>query len=225
VPRPTKPGKKQNYQEELMEYQVTAKEAYEHLRRVAKLSLPHSFDASWDAHNRRLHFETFTDKSLTIMTDFSATFNCKPQNQLLCAIPAHAILCVAVVSHSPANVLLDNGKLKRVIQNDVIFVWAETTKNSGDILKNDNFFHINLMKWIINHYKNDRKLPFTELDLFTDQCSPQYKCGKNCYALTELVREFPFLTSIRHNYAPTACFKTPVDGAGTHTIHITQHLT
>jgi hypothetical protein len=213
VNRPTAVGKKQRTQEEIVEVEVTAREAYTHLRNTAKLSLPHSWDASWDAHHRRLHYETFTRKTLTIMTDFSATFDIIPQHQITCAIPAHAILAVFVVSVAD-EMMAPDGSMKRIVRNHVHYFWATTTNknNSNDKLKNNNFMHIQCLKWLLNHYK--KTVDFDELVLFTDGCAGQYKCRKNCLALTELVKDIPFLQRIIHAYAPTACFKTIVDGSG-----------
>jgi hypothetical protein len=125
-------------------------------------------------------------------------------------------------------VSLGDGKKKKVITNEVLNIWATTTKNNTkkNILKNNNYFHIQALKWVLKYYKETMQLPFTELTLFTDGCAAQYKCGKNCYALTELVRQIPYLQSILHIYAPTACFKTPVDGAGmfTQISHKSQNI-
>ena len=48
--------------------------------------------------------------------------------------------------------------------------------------------------------------------MFTDGCAKQYKSRKNAYCIAELAQEFKII--ITHNYAPTASFKTMVDGQG-----------
>eukprot|EP01034_Spumella_vulgaris_P024966 gene24966-31366_t len=98
---------------------------------------PHENDGNLMLHAKDSYASTHkTWSEKTEHSDGIATYNCIPQNQLLCAVPAHAILCVAIVSHSPEMVDL----------------------------------------------------------------------------------------GVRHFYAPTACFKTPVDGSGQHAKHQMRYL-
>ena len=49
-------------------------------------------------------------------------------------------------------------------------------------------------------------------NIFTDGCAEQYKSRRNAYFIAELAKEYSI--TVTHNFAPTASFKTMVDGQG-----------
>ena len=65
------------------------------------------------------------------------------------------------------------------------------------------------MRHILNFY---RPLEIKRVNIFTDGCAEQYKSRRNAYFIAELAQEFSII--VTHNYAPTAAFKTMVDGQG-----------
>ncbi len=222
IQRTTQEGKKFN-QIELQEQDITAPNLMKLLKADLRKALPHHWDAEWDLQNRRLLYDTFDPKAAVVKTDFSATVNLIPQHQLTAAVPGHAILDVFIASHSPTYHVMPNGTLKRVIVNDVFLVWAQTTKKKTSRLKNDNYCHIKAFHEILRRLT--AKVPDLEhLHVLTDGCAAQYKSRKNCYAESELRHIVPSLKTVEHRFAPTACFKTTVDGAGITTQDTTTHF-
>jgi hypothetical protein len=62
---------------------------------------------------------------------------------------------------------------------------------------------------VLKHYTH---LSVKQLNIFTDGCAEQYKSRRNAYFIAELAMEHQI--TVTHNYAPTASFKTMVDGEG-----------
>lgn len=191
---------------------MSMSELFELLVAALREYLPHRWDTSWDLHHRQLLTRTFEDDTLLINTDFSATMNLDPQYRINSAISGHAIQAVFIVSHSPRLVPMPNGVLRRVMENDVWHFWGEETKGK---LTNDNYFHTKCLDHTIQHYKNNVCLPFTRVVVNSDGCPTQYKLRKNCYALWQLAVKYAVW--MEHTFAPTATFKTAVDGAGNDT--------
>ena len=52
----------------------------------------------------------------------------------------------------------------------------------------------------------------SRINIFTDGCAEQYKSRRNAYFVAALAEDFNVV--VTHNYAPTASFKTMVDGQG-----------
>lgn len=61
----------------------------------------------------------------------------------------------------------------------------------------------------MQHYSS---LDIQRLNIFTDGCAEQYKSRRNAYFIAELAKEYSI--TVTHNFAPTASFKTMVDGQG-----------
>lgn len=196
-------------QRELREKSVSMAQLFVLLKAALRKYLPHRWDAAWDLHNRRLLHHSFGDDTIVVSTDFSATMDLDPQHRLNSAISGHAIQGVFIVSHSPRLVPTKNGKTRRVMENDVWHCWGEETRGK---LTNDNYFHAKSLGHIINHYKNVLRLPFLRVVINSDGCPTQYKLRKNCFLLWMLACQFSL--SIEQTFAPTATFKTSVDGAG-----------
>eukprot|EP01034_Spumella_vulgaris_P022555 gene22553-28689_t len=161
-------------------------------KQIAKKTLPHMWDATTDLHHRRLCGETFDDLTLIVYTDFSSKYNCESQDKPNSSQPAHVILDVFVTSSNPRFVDLGN---------------------ASDSVSDDNYFHIQSLIYILKNYHNNLK-GIKKLILMTDGCAAQYKSRQNCYELANLFQYFPDLDHIWHVWAPTASFKTFVDGAG-----------
>lgn len=61
----------------------------------------------------------------------------------------------------------------------------------------------------MQHYSH---LDITRLNIFTDGCAEQYKSRRNALFIAELAKDYTI--TVTHNFAPTASFKTMVDGQG-----------
>jgi hypothetical protein len=219
VDRPTPKNSKDKtprFQVELKEVLMTGREIMQMLVQAAIVSIKHAWQAKWDSHQRKLLIHTLKNNMLLLMTDFSATYSIHPQFQVNSAVAAHVIIDVFLAYHSPRDVALENGQVKRVLTVDVFYFLAETSNKADAKLKNDNFFHVKAQQWILNHYRTrNTPLTFETVITWSDGCSPQYKCIKNMYALTESAQIEDDVEHMFHIFAITGCFKTPVDGAGT----------
>ncbi|KAJ1441120.1 hypothetical protein B484DRAFT_427184 [Ochromonadaceae sp. CCMP2298] len=213
VPRttadPSKVKKKERTEKELVEVSMTGAELMQGLCAVLKTYLPHRLRCIWDLHHRRLHLETYLPNRIVIKTDFSANYDCDPGTKLNSATSEHAILDVFMVSRSPEYVTLENAVERRYQQNDVWCFWA--TKQKGR-LGTDNFTHGKCLRHILHYYREVEKIVFDTVSLFTDGSPPQYKCRKNCQLIAQLAVDFDI--RVEQQVAPTANFKTNVDGEG-----------
>lgn len=141
---------------------------------------------------------------LNIMTDFSAVLDHDVQNKLNTAIRCHFNQCVVLPTHSPRHVTV-NGADKRVQMNDVWHFWSA----QGGTLEANNYYHSVVMEHLLEHYSY---LSLEQLNIFTDGCAEQYTSRRNAYLIGKIATKNNIL--VTHNYAPTASFKTMVDGQG-----------
>ena len=66
------------------------------------------------------------------------------------------------------------------------------------------------MRHLLKHYAH---LDIKQFNMFTDGCAEQYKSRRNAYFIAELaIEQNMTVTYSTNNYAPTASFKTMVDG-------------
>ena len=164
------------------------------------MAIPHEWNIKWNTHARQMCVNTYDEGCLNIMTDFSAILDHDVQDKLNTAIPCHSNQCVVLATHSPRHVTVD-GADKRVQMNDVWHFWSA----QGGTLEANNYYHSVVMKNLLEHYSY---LSLEQLNIFTDGCAEQYKSRRNAYLIGDIVTENNILA--RHNYAPTASFKTMV---------------
>ena len=126
-------------------------------------------------------------------------------NRLNTAIPCHTNQNIFLATHSPRNVVLNNGVKKRIQDNDVWHLWSA----QGGILEANSYYHSVCTRHILKEYEN---LSLKRINIFTDGCAEQYKSRRNAYFVAALAEDTGMI--VTHNYAPTASFKTMVDGQG-----------
>jgi hypothetical protein len=199
------PGRSRGMQMEIVEVPMNGVELMEHLIRCAVAALPHEFNIKWNTHARQMCMNTYEDGCLNIMTDFSAVLDHDVQDRLNTAIPCHTNQCVLLACHSPRLVDSENGISKRIQVNDVWHGWS----GQGGTLEANSYYHSVFMRHIIRYYAT---LKIERINVFTDGCAEQYKSRRNAYFIAELAKELH--TIVTHNFAPTASFKTMVDGQG-----------
>ena len=199
------PGRSRGMQMEIVEVSMNGVELIQHLIQCAKVALPHEFNIKWNTHGRQMCMNTYEEGCLNIMTDFSAVLDHDVQDRLNTAIPCHTNQCVLLACHSPRYVALDNGRSKRIQTNDVWHGWSA----QGGTLEANSYYHSVFMRHVLHHYE---QLEIKRVNVFTDGCAEQYKSRRNAYFIAELAKESNSI--ITHNYAPTASFKTMVDGQG-----------
>ena len=87
--------------------------------------------------------------------------------------------------------------------NDVWHCWSA----QGGVLEANYYYHSVVVRHLMQHYSH---LDISRLNIFTDGCAEQYKSRRNALFIAELAKEY--MITVTHNYAPTASFKTMVDG-------------
>jgi hypothetical protein len=201
-------------QVEIEEVDMTGNELMTNLASSARIGLSHFWDKNWDYQHRQRVHSLFENDTLEIWTDFSAVYDCGHQHQANCFMPEHSIQAVFFVSHSPRWVQLEGGGWKRITTNDAWHFWGKTTKTGRNAkLTSNNFFHMKCLIHIIEYYRADLKEDFFHVIIYTDGCAEQYKSRRNYWAIKMLQLYFKLL-SVVHNYVPSACFKSVVDGLG-----------
>jgi hypothetical protein len=169
------------------------------------LAIPHEWNIKWNAHARTICVNTSKPDVLTLMTDFSAVLDHDVQDRLNTAIPCRSNQCIFLATHSPRIVELENEVKKRVQENDVWHFWSA----QGGVIEANSHYHSVCTRHILDEYNS---LNLKRVNLFTDGCGEQYKSRRNAYFVGALAEERNMI--ITHNYAPTASFKTMVDGQG-----------
>jgi hypothetical protein len=207
IARPSKqkaPGREKT-EKELVSVEVTGQQLMLKIHKCLKDYLPHRWHVRFDLQNRRRLLNMFKSNRIVIMTDFSANYDCDPGQKLNSATSEHAILDVFIVCHSPVTV-----EGKRNIQCDTWFFWGKKREQQ---LSNDCFFHGKCLQHIIRKYQALPSVqPFSTVTLLTDGCPQQYKCRKHCSLLATTASKYN--VTMEHVVAPTAAFKTIVDGEG-----------
>jgi hypothetical protein len=198
------PGRTRGMQMEIIEVEMNGDELIQHLIGCAKAAIPHEWNIRWNTHARQMCINTYKEDTLNVMTDFSAVLDHDVQDRLNTAIPCHTNQCVVLASYSPSTVPVGN-TIKRVQQNDVWHCWS----GQGGVIEANSYYHSVVMRHILKHYAH---LAIKQLNIFTDGCAEQYKSRRNAYFIAELAMEHQI--TVTHNYAPTASFKTMVDGQG-----------
>ena len=102
---------------------------------------------------------------------------------------------------------------KRVMDNDCWHIWAAC--GTGQALSSNHFFHHHATRHILDYYRNEFRLIFDSVGIFSDGCAEQYKNRYNAYYIGMMA--FWYTSSLKwfiHNYAPTASFKVNTDGQG-----------
>ena len=89
--------------------------------------------------------------------------------------------------------------------NDVWHCWSA----QGGVLDANYYYHSVVVRHLMQHYSH---LDITRLNIFTDGCAEQYKSRRNALFIAELAKDYTL--TVTHNFAPTASFKTMVDGQG-----------
>ena len=189
-------GRSRGMQLEVVEVKMNGEELLGHIIQCATLALPHA---------RTICVNKSNNAVLNLMTDFSAVLDHDVQDKLNTAIPCRSNQCIFLATHSPKVITLENNCRKRVQENDVWHFWSA----QGGILEANIYYHSVCTRHIINQLSN---LDLKRINIFTDGCAEQYKSRRNGYFLTSLAEDTGM--TVTHNYAPTASFKTMVDGQG-----------
>lgn len=199
------PGRSRGMQMEIVEVKMNGDELLEHLIHCATLAIPHEWNIKWNAHARTICVNTSKADVLTLMTDFSAVLDHDVQDRLNTAIPCRSNQCIFLATHSPRIVELQNEVQKRVQENDVWHFWSA----QGGALDTNAHYHSVCTRHILDEYSF---LNLRRVNIFTDGCGEQYKSRRAAYFVGALAEERNMV--VTHNYAPTASFKTMVDGQG-----------
>ena len=201
-------GRSRGMQMEIMEVKINGNELIDHLIQCASLAIPHEWNVVWSSHARQICVNTSERDTLTLMTDFSAVLDHDVQDRLDTAVPCRSNQCVFLATHSPRTITLENGVEKRVQENDIWHMWFS---NGGTL--DGNYYTHSVCTWhIVKKYKSESSGNLKKLNFFTDGCSEQYKSRRTAYFVAEIAKEMDVV--VTHNYAPTASFKTMIDGQG-----------
>ena len=111
---------------------------------------------------------------------------------------------VVLASNSPQYITVGEVN-KRIQMNDVWHCWS----SQGGVIEANYYCHSVVVRHLMQHYT---PLGIKRLNVFTDWCAEQYKSRRNAYFIAELAKEYSITAT--HNFAPTASFKTMVDGQG-----------
>ena len=198
-------GRSRGMQLEIIEVKMNGDELLDHIIQCASLALPHEWNVKWNAHARTICVNKSSNEVLNLMTDFSAVLDHDVQDKLNTAIPCRSNQCIFLATHSPKIISLENKCLKRVQENDVWHFWSA----QGGVLEANIYYHSVCTRHIINKLSH---LDLKRTNIFTDGCAEQYKSRRNGRFLTSLAEDTGM--TVTHNYAPTASFKTMVDGQG-----------
>ena len=198
-------GRSRGMQLEVIEVKMNGDELLDHIIQCATLAIPHEWNVHWNAHARTICVNKSNNEVLNLMTDFSAVLDHDVQDKLNTAIPCRSNQCIFLATHSPKVITLENKCLKRVQENDVWHFWSA----QGGVLEANIYYHSVCTRHIISKLSN---LDLKRVNIFTDGCAEQYKSRRNGYFLTSLAEDTGM--TVTHNYAPTASFKTMVDGQG-----------
>lgn len=79
----------------------------------------------------------------------------------------------------------------------------------GGVIEANSYYRSVSTRHIANEYS---LLNLNRINIFTDGCAEQYKSRRNAYFVAALAENYDVV--VTHNYAPTASFKTMVDGQG-----------
>ena len=204
-------------QKELVAVTVTANELMQTVADTAGNVIKHLWQSRWGSHMRRYDYNTFTTGEVRYKADFSATLDIHPQDQLNCAISAHAIQNVMIFSLNPVHKVITNKSgltsIKRFITNIGFNFWASANYS----LSNNYYFHNKCLIWAIRYLKTKfGQDAVKHLVGYTDGCPDQYKSRKNAVMVGRLCDE-EGLDVYLHHFAPTASFKTIVDAFGSDT--------
>ena len=178
-------------QMEVVEVKMNGDEVIEHLIHCATLAIPHEWNVKWNAHARTICVNTSSKDVLTLMTDFSAVLDHDVQDRLNTAILCHTNQCIFLATHSPRNVVLNNGVTKRIQDNDVWHLWS----GQGGILEANSYYHSVCTRHILKEYDN---LNLKRINIFTDGCAEQYKSRRNAYFVAALAEDTGMI--VTHNY-------------------------
>ena len=85
-------------QKELVAMTATADKLLKKIADTAGSVMKHLWQSRWGSHMRRCDNNTFTHDMVRYKVDFSSTLDIHPQDQLNCAIAAHAIKNVMIFS-------------------------------------------------------------------------------------------------------------------------------
>ena len=198
-------GRSRGMQLEIVETKMNGDELIEHLINCAIIAMPHEWNVTWNAHARTVCVNTSLPGALHLMTDFSAVLDHDVQDKLNTAIPCRSNQCIFLATHSPRHIRLENDVIKRIQEYEVWHFWS----GQGGVLEANSYYHSVCTRHIIKEYSS---LDLKRVNIFTDGCAEQYKSRRNAYFVAALAEETNM--TVTHNFAPTASFKTMVDGQG-----------
>ena len=201
--RPTSAAQWEQHKKELTINQLLIK-----LIQSLLIAAPHNFDLRWNLHSRRLFLNTFPPWFLSLLCDFSATYNINPNFRVNSFVPQHIVQLVFVASHSPKDVILKNGSKKRIIINDS---WSFWTMTKDHLTKNQQLV-LFCTDYIIAYYKK-MGIHFTKIVMSTDACTEQFRSRKTVYVDATAPDRYN-AKEFHHDIAPPGGFKTIVDSCG-----------
>ena len=198
-------GRSRGMQMEVVEVKMNGDQLLNHIIHCATLAIPHEWNVVWNAHARTICVNKSSNAVLNLMTDFSAVLDHDVQDKLNTAIPCRSNQCIFLATHTPRTITLENSYEKRVQENDIWHFWSA----QGGVLEANSYYHSICTRHIVNKYSD---LPLSRINIYTDGCAEQYKSRRNAYFVAALSEDTGMV--VTHNYAPTASFKTMVDGQG-----------
>ena len=196
---------------------VTAAQLMQKIADTAQSVIKHLWQSWWGSHQRRYDCNTFTHGMVRYKADFSATLDINPQDNLNCAISAHAIQNVMIFSLMPEfrDVTNKSGLTyrKRFIRNIGFNFWACGNYS----LSNNYYFHYKCLAWAIEYLQRRfGKDAVKYMVGYTDGYPDQYKSRLDAIMVGDFCDAFGFEEYV-HHFAPTASFKTNVDAFGSDT--------
>ena len=201
-------------QKELVVVTVTANELMQKIAETAHAVMKHLWQSWWGSHQRRYDYNTFTYGMVRYKADFSATLDINPQDKLNCAISAHAIQNVMILSLAPQFRDVTNKcnytYSKRFIHNIGFNFWACGNYS----LSNNYYFHYKCLAWAVKYLQRKFRVEAVKYMVgYTDGCPDQYKSRLNAIMVGGFCDKFGLEKYIHHS-APTASFKTNLDAFG-----------
>lgn len=198
-------GRSRGVQKEIVEEEMNGVELIEWIQECAKIAIPHMWNDKWNSHARQLCLNKCDVDTMNVMCDYSALLDHLVQDNMNSSVPARSNQGVYLCSHSAKIITLITGALKRIQTNDVWHFWSAV----GGTLEANSYQHMECMLHLTEFYKG---LRLKRLNVFTDGCGEQYKNRRVAWLIAWLAYLLGII--IGHFYAPTATFKTLVDGQG-----------
>ena len=217
-------------QKEIKEVQMNQDELLQHLKKCVKRWLPHHWSCVWYHQNVKARTERMELGDVTLSQDYSAIYNCHPNNALNSAIPGRCMQLVSLVRY--IDLIPDptkNSKRKRkpnsdeyedkehqiklikVVRNIAYSFWAESAKTVGYLTQHSSMVH-KCNEYILCDLKA-RNIKIKNLYIDQDGCASQFKSKYAAYFNKMLVM-CGYAENVIVSFAPTASGNGAVNGIG-----------